>query len=125
MQDMLNHFIAGFEAGAITYIIGAFCSFSWNKSQSTPAMSFSTQISTQSVQETTELAMPMPEKTEVPKLVVNQDEPDQVAQRKLKPTEHLRQQCSQAGIQWRNVNGQGKHLSTTEMKQQLENVAIT
>lgn len=62
MQDILNHFIAGFEAGAITYIIGAFCSFSWNKSQSAPAMTCSTQISTQSVQETTELDVPTPGK---------------------------------------------------------------
>ncbi len=34
MQDVLTHFIAGFEAGAIAYFIAALCSFSWNNSQS-------------------------------------------------------------------------------------------
>jgi hypothetical protein len=47
-------------------------------------------------------------------------DPSPPTKRKLSPVEHLRQQCQQAGIKWRNAHGQNKHLKKAEMLSALQ-----
>ncbi|MFE1746009.1 hypothetical protein [Coleofasciculus sp. H7-2] len=62
-----------------------------------------------------EVEVPRPVATEQPKVEIDLNTLDSGTLRKL---------CTQYGIAWRNVRGQGKHLTKAAMVFQLERVAV-
>lgn len=119
MSLLLNQGIAGFECGAIAYGLVSFVLFACHRSCVTTPVSFPTPITTTPVAS-------VPVTATVAEAVLNTPRrPAPPSARKVKPTERLRQQCKDVGIQWRNAHGKGKHLTTAAMKQRLEMPALS
>ena len=91
------------------------------------------QAETPQAEEKTEEAVapePVTEQPEIQVVEVEAPEPAAIEQPKVEidlnalDSGTLRKLCTQYGIAWRNVRGQGKHLTKASMVFQLERVAV-
>lgn len=90
------------------------------------AKSRAPQIAPQAEEKTEEAIAPEPihtEQPEAPKPAVTEQPKVEIDLNAL-DSGTLRKLCAQYGIAWRNVRGQGKHLTKAAMVFQLERVAV-